>query len=50
MYCTKKIRPLALKETPRFKLLVNVILRKIFEAKNNKLIEKFRKLLNKDLH
>jgi hypothetical protein len=45
-----EIRSLALSETPRFKLLVNVILRKIFEAKKNKLIESFRKLLSKDIH
>jgi hypothetical protein len=45
-YCSKKIRPLAaLKETPRFKLLVSVILGKIFEARENKLIESLRKVL-----
>jgi len=49
-YCSKKIRPITLKETRRFKLFVNVILRKIFEAIKNKLIKSFRKLLNKDLN
>ena len=37
-------------ETTRFKLFLNVILRNIFEAKKNKLIESFKKLHFKELH